>query len=155
MAEKKRGESMTRSLRSCLFFVALAAIGVPNKAKAEEGFEWISRELATKDYKLSSYEEDGVYYCSTRDQKIIETQFKDGYVLIIFEREAPRFFVEKELSQDLLRKLRAVEIGQFYSVLCLHSSFRDDWQQRYDAEHTVSDRLLNITEKAKELVQVP
>ncbi len=146
---------MTRSFRSLLFIVALAAIGVPHKAKAEEGFEWISRELATKDYQLSSYEEDGVYYCSLRNQKIIDTQFENGFVLIIFEREAPRFFVEKELSQDLLKKLRAIEIGQSYSVLCIHSSFRDDWQQRYDAEHTVSDRLLNITKQAQELVAVP
>ena len=143
---------MTRYFRSFLLILALAA--APREAKAEEAGEWISRELAAKDYKISSYEEDGVYYCSTRDQKIIDTQFDNGYVLIIFEREAPRFFMEKEISPDLLRKLKAIEFGQFYSVLCIHSFFRVDWQQRYDAEHTVSDRLLNIRKQPKELVEV-
>ncbi len=146
---------MTRSVKSFLFFVALAAIGAPGKAKAEPGIEWISRELAARDYKISSYEEDGVYYCSLRDQKIIDTQFKDGYALIIFEREAPRFFMEKEISPDLLRELKAIEVGQFYSVLCIRSFFRDDWQDRYDADHTVSDRLLNIRKRATEFVEVP
>lgn len=144
---------MTRSFRPFLFIVALLAIGVPSKAKAEPGGEWVSRELAMRDYKISAYEQDGVYYCSVTGEKIIETQFKDGYALIIFEREAPRFFMEKELSPDLLTKLKAIELGQFYTVLCIHSSFRDDWQQRYDAEHAVSDRLLNIRKQTKELVQ--
>ena len=146
---------MRRSFRSFLFILALAAIGAPNKVKAEEGGEWISLELASKNYKISSYEEDGVYYCSIRDQKIIDTQFDNGYVLIIFEREAPRFFMEKEISPDLLRKLKAIEFGQFYSVLCIHSFFRDDWQERYDAEHTVTDRLLNIWKRPKEFVKLP
>ena len=146
---------MTRHFRSFLLILALAAIGAPSKAKAEEAGEWISRELAAKDYNISSSEEDGVYYCSTRDQKIVDTQFKDGYVLIIFEREAPRFFMEKELSPDLLTKLKAIEVGEFYSVLCMRSFFRDDWQERYDAEHTVTDRLLNIWKRSKELVKLP
>ncbi len=145
---------MKRRLSSFLFFVALATIGSPSKAKAEQGIEWISKELAARDYKMSSYEENGVYYCSTPNQKIIDTEFKDGYVLIIFEHEAPRFFMEKELSPELLTKLKAIEAGQFYSVLCIHSFFRDDWQERYDAEHKVSDRLLNITKQREQLVKV-
>ena len=84
------------------------------------------------------------------------TQFENGYVLIIFEHAAPRFFLEKEIAPDLLGKLRAIEIEQFYSVLCIHSFFRDDWQERYDAEHTVSNRLLNIREtQGKEFVAIP
>lgn len=145
---------MRRTFSSFLFFVALAAIGVPSKANAEESIEWISRELATRDYKISSYEEDGVYYCSTRDQ-IIDTEFKDGYALIIFEREAPRFFMEKELSSELLSKLKTIDVGESYSVLCMRSFFRDDWQERYDAEHTVTDRLLNVWKRPKELVKLP
>ncbi len=146
---------MTRSFTPFVFLIALLSIGVPSQAKAEPGGEWVSRELAMRDYKISAYEEDGVYYCSITGQKIIDTEFKDGYVLITFEHEAPRFFMEKELSPDLLRKLKAVELGQFYTVLCIHSSFRDDWQQRYDSEHSVTDRLLNIGKQTEELVKLP
>jgi hypothetical protein len=69
----------------------------------------------------------------------------------------PRFLIcQSETRPDLLGKLRAIEIEQFYSVLCIHSFFRDDWQERYDAEHTVSARLLNIREtQSKELVAIP
>ena len=55
---------------------------------------------------MSSYEENGVYYCSIADQKIIDTQFENGYVLIIFEHAAPRFFLEKEIAPDLLGKTK-------------------------------------------------
>jgi hypothetical protein len=49
----------------------------------------------------------------------------------------------------------AIEIGQFYSVLCIHF-FRDDWQERFDAKHTVSARLLNIRKtQGKKFVAIP
>jgi hypothetical protein len=67
---------------------------------------------------------------------------------------APRFFLQKEISPDLLIKLQAIALDQFYNVLCVHSFFRDDWQNRYDEDHTVSDRLLNIKKQDKELVDV-
>jgi len=54
---------------------------------------------------------------------IIDTQFENGYVLIIFEHAAPLFFLEKEIAPDLLGKVRAIEMEQFYSVLCIHSFF--------------------------------
>ena len=139
-----------------LSVVALVAGIALSEAQAQQTHQWIARELDARDYKLSSYEQNGLYYCSSRDQKIIETQFENGYVLLIFEHAAPRFFREKEIAPDLLGKLRAIETGQFYSVLCIHSFFRDDWQERYDAEHTVSDRLLNIRKEQenREFVEI-
>ena len=124
------------------------------EAQAQQAHRWITRELANGSYKLSEYEENGLYYCSTAEQKIVETQFENGYALIIFEHAAPRFFLQREISPDLLIKLQAIELEQFYNVLCLHSFFRDDWQKRYDEDHTVSDRLLNIKKQDKELVDV-
>ena len=138
---------MRSSFTSFLLILALGSSGGMAEAQQDsypDFSQWITRELETRNYRLSLYERDGLRYCSVGDQKIIETQFENGYVLIILERGAPVFFLEKEISPDLLRKLRAVELGQFYSVLCVHSFFRDDWQERYDAERTVSDRLLNI-----------
>ena len=125
-----------------------------SEAQAQQVHRWITRELANGSYKLSEYEENGLYYCSTAEQKIVETQFENGYALIIFEHAAPRFFLQREISPDLLIKLQAIELEQFYNVLCLHSFFRDDWQKRYDEDHTVSDRLLNIKKQDKELVDV-
>jgi len=125
-----------------------------SEAQAQETRQWITRELDARDYKLSAYEQNGLYYCSSRDQ-IVDTQFENGYVLLIFEHAAPRFFLEKEIVPDLVGKLRAIEVGQFYSILCIHSFFRDDWQERYDAEHTVSDRLLNIRKESTEFVAIP
>jgi hypothetical protein len=142
---------MRSSFRSFLFIVALAA-GL-SEAQAQEIRHWITRELDAGDYKLSSYEQNGVYYCSMGEEKIIDTQFENGYVLIIFEHAAPRFFLEKEISPHLLTKLRAIELGQFYSILCIHSFFRDDWQERYDEEHTVNDKLLNIKKQDQEFVK--
>jgi hypothetical protein len=143
------------SFRSFLSVVALIAGIALSEAQAQETRQWITIELEAGNFKLSSYEQNGLYYCSSQDQKIVGTQFENGYVLIIFERDAPRFFKEKEIAPALLAKLRAIEIGQFYSVLCIHSFFRDDWQKRYDAERTVSDRLLNIRKTGKELVAMP
>ena len=141
---KERRKAMRSNFRCFLFIVALG-VGLPlSAAQAHEPHEWITRELNAGHYKLSSYEDNGLYYCSTEEQKIIETRFEIGYVLIIFEHAAPRFFLEKEIPPVLVRKLRSIELGQFYNVLCIGSFFRDDWQKRYNAENTVSDRLLNI-----------
>jgi hypothetical protein len=147
---------MKSSFRSFLSVLALVAGIALSEAQAQQTHQWITRELDARDYKLSSYEQNGVYYCSIADQKIIDTQFENGYVLIIFEHAAPRFFLEKEIAPDLLGKLRAIEIGEFYSVLCIHSFFRDDWQERYDAEHTVNARFLNIRKtQGREFVAIP
>ena len=107
---------MRSTFRSFLFIVALVASRALSEAQAQETHDWITRELDARDYKLSSYEENGVYYCSIGDQKIIDTQFENGYVQIIFEHAAPRFFLEKEIAPDLLGKLRAM---QFPKILCL------------------------------------
>jgi hypothetical protein len=147
---------MTPIFRPFLFIGALVAVMALSQAQAQETHQWITRELDAGDYKLSSYEENGVYYCSVGEQNIIDTRFENGYVLLIFEHEAPRFFLEKETPPHLLRKMRAVEAGQFYSVLCIHSFFRDDWQERYDAEHTVNDKLLNIKKtQRRDFVAIP
>ncbi|HLN98775.1 MAG TPA: hypothetical protein VK208_09965 [Pyrinomonadaceae bacterium] len=132
-------------------FVAGITLG---EAQAQQVHRWIEKELATGSYKLSEYEENGLYYCSSAEQKIVDTRFENGYALIVFEHAAPRFFLQREISPDLLKKLQAIQLEQFYHVLCVHSFFRDDWQNRYDEDHTVSDRLLNIKKQDKELVDV-
>jgi len=134
--------------------VAFVAGMTFSEARAQQVHQWITKELANGSYKLSEYEENGLYYCSSAEQKIVDTRFENGYALIIFEHAAPRFFLQREISPDLLAKLRAIELEQFYNVLCIHSFFRDDWQKRYDEDHTVSDRLLNIKKQDKELVDV-
>jgi len=134
--------------------VAFVAGMTFSEARAQQVHQWITKELANGSYKLSEYEENGLYYCSSAEQKIVDTRFENGYALIIFEHAAPRFFLQREISPDLLAKLRAIELEQFYNVLCIHSFFRDDWQKRYDEDHTVSDRLLNIKKHDKELVDV-
>jgi hypothetical protein len=124
-------------------------------AQAQQVHRWITGELANGSYTLSEYEENGLYYCSSAEQKIVDTKFENGYALIIFEHAAPRFFLQKEIAPDLLKKLQAIELDQFYNVLCVHSFFRDDWQSRYDEDHTVSDRLLNIKKQENQLVGIP
>lgn len=135
------------------FFLAIffAAISIGGVAQAQEGLQWITSQVDNGNYNLSEYERNGAYYCSTVGQKVIDTSFEDGYVLIIFAQAAPLFFRQKELSSQLLRKVKAIELGQFYSILCIHSFFRDDWQDRYDADGSVTDQLLNV-EKVPELV---
>ena len=134
--------------------VAFVAGMTFSEARAQQVHQWITKELANGSYKLSEYEENGLYYCSSAEQKIVDTRFENGYALIVFEHAAPRFFLQREISPDLLAKLKAIELEQFYNVLCIHSFFRDDWQKRYDEDHTVSDRLLNIKKHDKELVDV-
>ena len=134
--------------------VAFVAGMTFSEARAQQVHQWITKELANGSYKLSEYEENGLYYCSSAEQKVVDTRFENGYALIVFEHAAPRFFLQREISPDLLAKLRAIELEQFYNVLCIHSFFRDDWQKRYDEDHTVSDRLLNIKKHDKELVDV-
>jgi hypothetical protein len=138
-----------------MYVVVLLAGLSFGEAQAQQVHGWITREVANGSYTLSEYEEKGLYYCSTVDQKIVDTQFDNGYVLIVFEHAAPRFFLQREISPDLLRRLQAIELEQSYNVLCIHSFFRDDWQKRYDENHTVSDRLLNIRKQEKELVAIP
>ena len=145
---------MRISARYFLCLVALIAALTLGEAQAQQVHRWIEKELATGSYKLSEYEENGLYYCSSAEQKIVDTRFENGYALIVFEHAAPRFFLQREISPDLLAKLRAIELEQFYNTLCIHSFFRDDWQKRYDEDHTVSDRLLNIKKHDKELVNV-
>jgi hypothetical protein len=134
--------------------VAFVAGMTFSEARAQQVHQWITKELANGSYKLSEYEENGLYYCSSAEQKIVDTRFENGYALIVFEHAAPRFFLQREISPDLLAKLRAIELEQFYNTLCIHSFFRDDWQKLYDEDHTVSDRLLNIKKHYKELVDV-
>lgn len=145
---------MRISARYFLCLVALIAALTLGEAQAQQVHRWIEKELAPGSYKLSEYEENGLYYCSSAEQKIVDTRFENGYALIVFEHAAPRFFLQREISPDLLAKLRAIELEQFYNTLCIHSFFRDDWQKLYDEDHTVSDRLLNIKKHDKELVNV-
>ncbi len=128
------------------FFLAivLAATLAGTVTEAQQALQWITNQLDSGNYKLSEYERNGAYYCSTIEEKVIDTRFENGYALIIFAHAAPRFFQQKELSSELLKKLRGIALEQFYSILCIHSAFRDDWQDRYDADGTVTDKLLNI-----------
>jgi hypothetical protein len=151
-------KTITRAFLCAVAYIAAIAFG---EVRAQYAPQWITKDLDAGRYKLSAYEENGVYYCSVRDARIIDMRFENGYAQIIFEHDAPHFFQDKEISPNLLKKLRTVEIGQSYNLLCVHSFFRDDWQARYDAEHTVNDRLLNITKtqrikaEDKDLVAVP
>ena len=145
---------MRISSRYFLCLIVFVAGLILSEAQAQQVHQWITKELANGSYKLSEYEENGLYYCSSAEQKIVETRFENGYALIVFEHAAPRFFLQREISPDLLAKLRAIELEQFYNTLCIHSFFRDDWQKLYDEDHTVSDRLLNIKKHDKELVNV-
>ncbi len=135
------------------FFLAIffAAISIGSVAQAQQGLQWITSQVDNGNYNLSEYERNGAYYCSSVGQKVIDTSLENGYVQIIFAQAAPLFFRQKELSSQLLRKVKAIELGQFYSTLCIHSFFRDDWQDRYDADGSVTDKLLNV-EKVPELV---
>ena len=146
---------MRISSRYFLCLIVFVAGLTFSEAQAQQVQQWITRELTNGSYKLSEYEENGLYYCSSAEQKIVETRFENGYALIIFEQATPRFFLQREIPSDLLIKLQAIELDQFYNVLCVHSFFRDDWQNRYDEDHTVSDRLLNIKKQEKQLVGIP
>ncbi|HEX7233069.1 MAG TPA: hypothetical protein VF452_21980 [Candidatus Binatia bacterium] len=146
---------MKITFRYFICVVVLVAGLTFSEAQAQQVHRWITREFANGTYNVSEYEEIGLYYCSTAEQKIVDTHFENGYVLIVFDHAAPRFFLQREISPDLIIKLQAIELEQFYNVLCIHSFFRDDWQKRYDEDHTVSDRLLNIRKPEKELVAIP
>lgn len=138
---------MRSSFKSALLLIGLGTILTAGEIRAQQSKQWITKELDAGDYKLSSDEQNGVYFCSMGEEKIVDTQFENGYALLTFEQAPPRFFQEKELSPALRKKLKAVELGQHYSVLCIHSFFRDDWQERYDAQGTVNDKLLNIMKR--------
>src|SRR5262249_23313186 len=146
---------MSISSRHFLCLIVFVAGLTLSDAQAQQVHQWITREVANGRYKLSEYEENGLYYCSRAQQKLVDTRFENGYALIIFQRVTPRFFLQREIPSDLLIKLQAIELDQFYNVLCVHSFFRDDWQNRYDEDHTVSDRLLNIKKQEKQLVVIP
>jgi hypothetical protein len=146
---------MRNSSRYFLCLIVFGAGLTLSDAQAQQVHRWITGELANGSYTLSEYEENGLYYCSSAEQKIVDTKFENGYALIIFEHAAPRFLLQKEIAPDLLKKLQAIELDQFYNVLCVHSFFRDDWQNRYEEDHTVSDRLLNIKKQEKQLVGIP
>ena len=98
---------MRISARYFLCLVALIAALTLGEAQAQQVHRWIEKELATGSYKLSEYEENGLYYCSSAEQKIVDTRFENGYALIVFEHAAPRFFLQREISPDLHAKLRA------------------------------------------------
>ncbi len=133
-----------KSRRKVFLAIVLAAALASGVAQAQQGLQWITEQLNSGKYKLSKYERNGAYHCSVVEKEVIDTDFANGYALIIFAHAAPRFFRQKELSSELLRKLRGIKLKQFYSVLCIHSAFRDDWQDRYDENGTVTDRLLNV-----------
>jgi hypothetical protein len=104
----------------------------------------VTKELIKKDYKLSSHERHGAYFCSVKESPIATIEFREGFVVISFSQDGPVGFVEREIPKDLVQKVRHIEPGKFYKVLCVHSAFRDDWQQRYDANREVYHRLLDI-----------
>jgi hypothetical protein len=108
------------------------------------GEHWIEQQLRTGQYDLSQSEEDGLYSCSVREGKVIEIEFERGFVTVIFDDAAPRFFKQTEISGTVLRKLTSVRKNQLLKVLCVHSFYRDDWQARYDENLSVNHKLLDI-----------
>ena len=115
---------------------------------------WVEQHLRTGQYKLSQSENDGLYFCSVREEKVIEVEFKRGFVTIIFDSAAPRFFKQTEISEELLRRLTSVSANQLLNVLCVHSFYRDDWQARYDEDLAVNHRLLDIIVISKDHVRL-
>lgn len=93
---------------------------------------WIDRQVRKGKYKLSASEEEGLYFCSVRNGKVLEVELERGFVTVIFHSDAPRFFRQSEISQEMLVKLASVTTNQTLDLLCVHSFYRDDWQARYD-----------------------
>ena len=85
--------------RAFLCAVACIAAIAFGEVRAQYAPQWITKDLDAGRYKLSAYEENGVYYCSVGDARIIDMRFENGYSLIIFERDAPRFFQEGDFSR--------------------------------------------------------
>jgi hypothetical protein len=140
-------KSLWCSGKEIALLVAVAiSISVPawHSLQAETDEHWVTKELKKKDYKLSSHEKHGAYFCSVKESPIAGVEFREGFVIISFSQDGPLGFVEQEMPDHLVQKLRYIEPGKFYSVLCVHSAFRDDWQQRYDANKNVYHKLLNI-----------
>jgi hypothetical protein len=65
---------MRSSFRSFVSVVALVAGLTLSEAQAQETRQWITIELEAGNYKLSSYEQNGLYYCSSQDQKIVGSE---------------------------------------------------------------------------------
>lgn len=115
----------------------------PNATEANAE-HWVDRQLGKGNYHLSQSERDGLYSCSVRGGKVLEVEFERGFVTIIFQSAAPRFFKKSELSPALLAKLKSVQANESLDLLCMHSFYRDDWQARYDEDRTVNHKLLDI-----------
>jgi hypothetical protein len=81
---------------------------------------WIEHQLRNGNYELSSYEQEGLYFCSVDSQRVVEVQFERRFVTIIFDPGAPLFFRQAELPSDLLHKLGSMRSMGFYGVLCVH-----------------------------------
>ena len=120
----------------------------PAFAEKDSGGQWIERELQDGKYSLSEDERDAVPRCSIYRQNVVEVAFEPKFVTIIFDAWAPIFFRQSEISSDLLQKLRAMKVPGSYSVLCVHSFYRDDWQKQYDLYGAVNHKLLNIVPSA-------
>jgi hypothetical protein len=135
----------------------LVSIGVPfgGHGLAEPTAQhWIEQLVRTGQYNLSQSEDEGLYFCSIREGKVIEVQFERGFVTIIFDAAPPRFFKQTEISEELLRKLTSVRANQLLNVLCVHSFYRDDWQARYDEDLAVNHKLLDIIVITKDHVRL-
>jgi hypothetical protein len=140
-------KSLWYSVKEIALLVAVAiSISVPawQNLQAEIDEHWVTKELRKKDYKLSPHEKHGAYFCSVKESPIAGVEFREGFVVISFPQDGPLGFVEQEIPRHLVQELRYIEPSKFYRVLCVHSAFRDDWQQRYDANRHVYHRLLNI-----------
>src|SRR5262245_29932746 len=154
--EHKAAKSLSAPCRVFLTVsLILVSIGVPlgGYGSAEPTAQhWIEQLVRTGQYNLSQSEDEGLYFCSVGEGKVIEVQFERGFVTIIFDSAPPRFFKHTEISKELLRKLTSVRANQLLTVLCVHSFFRDDWQARYDEHRAVNDKLLNIIVVGKKLI---
>ncbi|MDT9627926.1 hypothetical protein RTF48_25155, partial [Escherichia coli] len=48
-------------------------------------------QLQNGHYNLSRSEEEGLYFCSVREEKAIEVEFERWFITIICDSAAPRF----------------------------------------------------------------
>jgi hypothetical protein len=104
---------MRNSSRYFLCLIVFGAGLTLSDAQAQQVHRWITGELANGSYTLSDYEENGLYCCSSAEQKIVDTKFENGYALIIFEHAALAFSCKKRSHRICLKNCKPLSLTNF------------------------------------------
>ena len=105
---------------------------------------WIYGEGRQKPWyrALSESENIGLYYCSVKGRVVdIVISEKHKAISITFKYSGP---VNVEISSEAREKLAQIQLDRVYKVFCIHSFFRDDWQEVYDRDKQVWGKFLEI-----------